>query len=162
MPITVETLWNDIRCHLNGRCSKTPRVSVLEPASGDFGSLLMIKRKTIVLQCHRSVGNSAFDKQKTTWSYRKKSFSERYMTRNFESPSSTRITPVKNWKTQKLFIYIYIFVCNNESIISVSNYEFWPSNILGKRAMQLVRDHLTRRQERKKSRTSKQICYGKK
>jgi len=43
----------------------------------------------------------------------------------------------------------------------VSNYEFWPSNILGKRAMQLVRDHLYRRQERKKSRTSKQICYGK-
>lgn len=44
----------------------------------------------------------------------------------------------------------------------VSNYEFWPSNILGKRAMQLVRDHLSRRQERKKSRAaSKQICYGK-
>lgn len=41
----------------------------------------------------------------------------------------------------------------------VSNYDFWPSNILGKRAMQLVRDHLSRRQERKKSRTSKQICY---
>ncbi|KAL5241245.1 hypothetical protein ACI65C_008655 [Semiaphis heraclei] len=59
-------------------------------------------------------------------------------------------------------ITAYLFL-NHVGLIKaeseVSNYDFWPSNILGKRAMQLVRDHLSRRQERKNSRTSKQICY---
>ncbi|XP_050532433.1 pancreatic triacylglycerol lipase-like [Daktulosphaira vitifoliae] len=41
----------------------------------------------------------------------------------------------------------------------VNDRQFWPSNVLGKRVMQLVRDHLSRRQERIKSRPTKQICY---
>ncbi|XP_050435762.1 pancreatic triacylglycerol lipase-like isoform X2 [Adelges cooleyi] len=70
-------------------------------------------------------------------------------------------TPNKNAITLVALAVCFVLgrVGSSNADSEVGNYQFWPSNVLGKRAMQLVRDHLARRQERRKSRTSKQICY---
>lgn len=117
------------------RYSIPPQRTVFEDTWG-FGSrtgiwqfvcsVSMVKRKIIVSQCHQSVENSAFDKSKTTWSCRKKSFSEKYMA-FYEFYACNADYKLKN----AIIIHIYFFVIMNRlfqfPIMNFGRRTFWAS-----------------------------------